>query len=111
MQNCLLKNKPGSLGQTKLRGEKQEAAAAAVELTSLFVLVSNALYTEHTSLFKQEIVPSLKQQQLQSKCGNRPFMLRHLLAEKQLRGSKRLPEYAFSASKEKSHYLIKIGVA
>ena len=30
-------------------GEKQEAAAA-VELTSLFVLVSNALYTEHTSL-------------------------------------------------------------
>ena len=37
----------------------------------------------------------------------RPFMLRHLLAEKQLRGSKRLPEYAFSASKEKSHYNLK----
>ena len=37
----------------------------------------------------------------------RPFMLRHLLAEKQLRGSKRLPKYAFSASKEKSHYNLK----
>ena len=72
MQNCLLKNKPASLSQTKLckSGEKQEAAAAAVELTSLFVLVSNALNTEHTSLFKQKVVPSLKQQQLQSKRGN-----------------------------------------
>ena len=38
---------------------------------------------------------------------NRPFMLRHLLAEKQLGGSKRLPEYTFSASKEKSHYNLK----
>ena len=37
----------------------------------------------------------------------RPFLLRHLLAEKQLRGSKRLPKYAFSASKEKSHYNLK----
>ena len=34
-------------------------------------------------------------------------MLRHLLAEKQLGGSKRLPEYTFSASKEKSHYNLK----
>ena len=36
-------------------------------------------------------------------------MLRHLLAEKQLRGSKRLPEYAFSASKEKTQYNFKKG--
>ena len=37
-------------------GEKQEAAAA-VELTSLFVLVSNALKSERTSLLKPKVVP------------------------------------------------------
>ena len=46
-----LKNKP-----VPLSGEKQEAAAA-VELTSLFALVSNAVERAYEPSFKQKVVP------------------------------------------------------
>ena len=64
MQNCLLKNKPASLSQTKpcdlqCEEKKKQEAAAAVALTSLLSLFHDVLNTKRASLLKQKVVPSL----------------------------------------------------
>ena len=71
MQNCLLKNKPASLSQTKpcdlqCEEKKKQEAAAAVALTSLLNLFHDALHKERTHEPPQtkSIAIATQQQQL-----------------------------------------------
>ena len=79
MQNCLLKNKPGSLGQTKrscvgreARVVKKQEAAAAVALTSLLSLFHDTRDKKRAhEPPRKKVVPSLNiNSNFISKCGN-----------------------------------------